>query len=146
MDSYRAVAEYLSRDLPYTLVVDDVHLTLGCNQAIQTILTALAYPGANVLLPRPGFPFYESLAASINLEVRHFDLNPKKGWEVDLENVEALADGNTAAMVIINPGNPCGSVYTHQHLKKVDYTFLLSSALPFYIQSDYMLKLTISKF
>jgi tyrosine aminotransferase len=123
--SNRAVADYLSRDLPYALSADDVYLTIGCIQAIEVILTVLARPGANILLPRPGFPYYEACAGCINLEVRHFDLNPEKGWEVDLESVKALADKNTVAMVIINPGNPCGTVYTHQHLKKVGYTFFL---------------------
>jgi len=114
-----AIADYLSRDLPYTLSPDDVFLTIGCIQAIEVTLRALARPDANVLLPRPCFPFYDSFASSINLEVRYFDLNPEKGWEVDIESVEALTDENTVAMVIINPGNPCGSVYTRQHLKEV---------------------------
>lgn len=115
----RAIADYLSSDLPYALSPDDVYLTIGCIQAIEVILIVLACPIANILLPRPNFPYYEAHAASLQLEVHHFDLNPKKVWEVDLESVEALADENTTAMVIINPGNPCGSVYTHQHLKKV---------------------------
>ncbi|KAL8158529.1 hypothetical protein V2J09_000066 [Rumex salicifolius] len=118
----QAVAEYLSRDLPYKLSPDDVHLTLGCNQAIEVAISALASPGANILLPRPGFPHYESRAASSKLEVRHFDLLPEKEWEVDLDAVEALADENTVAMVIINPGNPCGNVYTYEHLQKVAET------------------------
>ncbi|KAK2651172.1 hypothetical protein Ddye_018661 [Dipteronia dyeriana] len=118
----RAVAEYLNRDLPYKLSPDDVFLTLGCIQAIEAILTSLKHPGANILLPRPGFPYYESLAAHIHLEVKHFDLLPEKGWEVDLDAVEALVDENTVAMVIINPGNPCGSVYTRQHLQKIAET------------------------
>ncbi|KAG7983672.1 hypothetical protein I3843_04G118400 [Carya illinoinensis] len=118
----RAIADYLSCDLPYVLSPDDVYLTIGCNQAIDVILTVLACPGANILLPRPGFPFYEARAASLQLEVRHFDLNPEKGWEVDLESVDALADENTTAIVIINPGNPCGTVYTHQHLKTIAET------------------------
>ncbi|XP_050248358.1 tyrosine aminotransferase-like [Quercus robur] len=114
-----AIADYLSRDLPYTLSPDDVFLTIGCIQAIEVTLRALARPDANILLPRPCFPFYDSFASSINLEVRYFDLNPEKGWEVDIESVEALTDENTVAMVIINPGNPCGSVYTRQHLKEI---------------------------
>ncbi|PON74835.1 Tyrosine/nicotianamine aminotransferase [Trema orientale] len=76
-------------------------------------------PGANVLLPRPGFPHYEARASCTNLEVRHYNLIPEQGWEIDLENVKALSDENTVAMVIINPGNPCGNVYTRQHLEKV---------------------------
>ena len=115
----RAVAEYLSRDLPYKLSPEDVYITLGCKQAINNILTVLAGPNANILIPRPGFPHYEAQSAINHLQVRHFDLLPEKGWEVDLEAVEALADENTVAIVIINPGNPCGNVYTHPHLKKV---------------------------
>ena len=117
----RAIADYLSRDLPYALSPDDVYLTTGCKQAIEIVLTVLDRPGANILFPRPYYPFYEAYAESKHLEVRHFDLNPEKGWEVDLQSVEALADENTVAIVILNPGNPCGSVYTHQHLKKVGY-------------------------
>lgn len=118
----RAIADYLNRDLPYKLSSDDVYLTLGCSQAIEVILTVLARPGANILLPRPGFPYYEARAAHCHLEVRHFDLLPEKGWEVDLDAVEALADENTVALVIINPGNPCGNVYTYQHLQKIAET------------------------
>lgn len=76
----------------------------------------------NILLPRPGFPYYESRCVYSGLEVRHFNLLPEQNWEVDLESVEALADANTAAMVIINPGNPCGNVFTYQHLAKVAET------------------------
>lgn len=116
-----AIAEYLSRDLPYKLSTDDIFLTAGCSQAIEIALYVLARPGANILLPRPGFPFYEARAGVSGLEVRHFDLLPEKGWEIDLEAVEALADDNTVAMVVINPGNPCGNVFTYQHLAEVSF-------------------------
>ncbi|XP_031394447.1 nicotianamine aminotransferase 1-like isoform X1 [Punica granatum] len=117
--SLRGVAEYLSKDLPYALSPDDVFLTVGCIQAIEVIISVLARPSANILLPRPGFFHYETCASSSNLEMRHFDLLPERGWEVDLMGVEKLADENTVAMVIVNPGNPCGNVYSYDHLKKV---------------------------
>ena len=133
MNSKRSIADYLSRDLPYKLSPDDVYLTIGCTQAIEVILTVLARQGANILLPRPGFPYYEARAACSRLEVRRFDLLPEKGWEVNLEAVEALADQNTVAMVIINPGNPCGNVYSHQHLEKVSsITSFMLKATSFY--------------
>lgn len=98
-----------------------MYLTAGCTQAIEIIISVLGRPKANILLPRPGYPQYEARAAFSHLKVRHFDLLPEKSWEVDLHAVEALADHNTVAMVIINPGNPCGNVFTFQHLKKVLY-------------------------
>ncbi|KAI3859307.1 hypothetical protein MKW98_007688 [Papaver atlanticum] len=118
----RAVAEYLSRDLPYTLSADDVCLTSGCRQAIEVIISVLSYPGANILIPKPGYPHYDACASANNLEIRHFDLIPEKAWEIDLEAVEDLADENTVAIVVINPGNPCGNVYSYEHLKKVAET------------------------
>ncbi|KAK1301745.1 S-alkyl-thiohydroximate lyase SUR1 [Acorus calamus] len=96
--------------IPCDLSPDDVYLTSGCTQAIELVLSVLARPGANILLPRPGFPFYEARTAFSGLEARHFDLLPHKGWEIDLDAVEALADENTVAIVLINPGNPCGNV------------------------------------
>ncbi|XP_062153625.1 probable aminotransferase TAT2 [Alnus glutinosa] len=118
----RAVAEYLSKDVPYKISADDVYLTVGCTQAIEIVVSVLARPGANILLPRPGYPQYEARVGCSSLEARHFDLLPERGWEVDLDSVEALADENTVAMVIINPSNPCGNVFTAQHLKKIAET------------------------
>jgi aspartate/methionine/tyrosine aminotransferase len=115
-----AIAEYLSRDLPYKLSADDIYLTAGCCQAIEVIVSVLAQPGSNILLPRPGFRLYEGRTTFSSLDARHFDLIPDRGWEVDLESVEALADENTVAMVIINPGNPTGSVYSYDHLAKAN--------------------------
>lgn len=118
----KAIAKYLSSDLPYELSSDDVYVTAGCTQAIEMVLSILARPGANVLLPRPGFPIYGLCATFRNLEIRYYDLLPENGWEVNLNAVEALADHNTIAVVIINPGNPCGNVYTRQHLEKIAET------------------------
>ncbi|KAK2990103.1 hypothetical protein RJ640_028743 [Escallonia rubra] len=118
----RSVADHLSKHLPYKLSADDVFLTVGANHAIEVIITALARPDANILLPRPGYPLYEARADFSNLEVRHFDLLPEKGWEVDLDAVTALADDKTVAIAIINPGNPCGNVFRYEHLQKVAET------------------------
>ncbi|KAF7102446.1 hypothetical protein CFC21_103580 [Triticum aestivum] len=115
----RAVAEYLSRDLPYMISHDDIFLTCGGSQAIETVMSVFGQAGVNILLPMPGYPKHEAHAVFHRMEVRHYDLLPERGWEVDLEAVEALADGNTVAILITNPNNPCGSVYTYEHLAKI---------------------------
>ncbi|CAN8323536.1 unnamed protein product [Cochlearia groenlandica] len=117
-----AVAEYLSRDLSYKISPNDVHITAGCLQAIEILISALATPGANILLPRPTYPMYDARASFSHLEVRYFDLLPENGWDVDLDAVEALADDKTVAIVVINPCNPCGNVFSRQHLQKIAET------------------------
>nr|CAB3467920.1 unnamed protein product [Digitaria exilis] len=113
-----AVARYLSQYLPYELSTGDVVLTAGCNHGIEIMMA----PGANVLLPRPGYPLYEARASLSRLEFQHYNLLPEKGWEVDIQGVEALANANTVAMVVVNPNNPSGAVYSYQHLAKIAET------------------------
>uniref|UniRef100_A0A803LVH8 Aminotransferase class I/classII large domain-containing protein n=1 Tax=Chenopodium quinoa TaxID=63459 RepID=A0A803LVH8_CHEQI len=115
----KAIADYLSHDLPYNLTKEDVFVTSGCTNAIDIALSILARPGANILVPRPGFPIYQLCASFRQLEVRHFNLLLARSWEVDLDAVETLADENTVAIVVINPGNPCGNVYSIQHLLRI---------------------------
>jgi tyrosine aminotransferase len=49
----------------------------------------------------------------------HLYLQPEKSWEVDLDHMESLIDAKTRAIVVNNPSNPCGSVYTKEHLEGI---------------------------
>jgi aspartate/methionine/tyrosine aminotransferase len=112
--------EYLSLDLPYKPSPKDILLTSGGTQAIEIVMSVLGQPGSNILLPKPaGYPKHEAHA----IFVRNYDLVLESGCEVDLEAVQALADENTVAILITNANNPCGSVYTYEHLAKCLYNF-----------------------
>ncbi|CAI5529489.1 unnamed protein product [Closterium sp. Naga37s-1] len=130
-DARRAVAEFCSTSALETLPpatsagcaptcsATDVYITGGCGPSIQLCLDALANPGRNILLPRPGFPVYECMCLHSGLECRFYDLLPEKDWEVDLGQVAKLRDERTVAILVCNPGNPCGQVYSRQHLVEI---------------------------
>ena len=44
---------------------------------------------------------------------------PDRSWEVDIEHLEQQIDSQTAAIVIVNPSNPCGSVFTRKHIEDI---------------------------
>ena len=98
---------------------DDVFVTVGCSEALEHCITVLAAPGANVLLPRPGFPLYETICRRHGVSCHFYDLLPENGWEVDLESVGRAFDDSTVALLINNPSNPCGAVYSREHLKNL---------------------------
>ncbi|XP_038988557.1 nicotianamine aminotransferase 1-like isoform X2 [Phoenix dactylifera] len=118
----RAVAEYLSRDTKHGIREGDVYLTVGGTQALHVCLTVLASPGANLLLPRPGFAPYETACEIYGIEARYYHLQPHWGWELNLDQVRSLADANTVGIVIINPSNPCGAVFSPFHLQQIAET------------------------
>nr|AHM92281.1 tyrosine aminotransferase [Eonycteris spelaea] len=101
------------------LEAKDVILTCGCSQAIELCLTVLANPGQNILAPRPGFSPYRTLAESLGVEVKLYNLLPEKYWEIDLEQLESLIDEKTACLIVNNPSNPCGSVFSKSHLQDI---------------------------
>ncbi|GAB0195342.1 tyrosine aminotransferase [Grus japonensis] len=113
-----AVAAYYScPEAP--LEAQDVILTSGCSQAIELALAVLANPGQNILVPRPGFSLYKTLALSMGIEVKLYNLLPEKAWEIDLKHLESLVDEKTACLIVNNPSNPCGSLFSKSHLQKI---------------------------
>jgi len=46
-------------------------------------------------------------------------VQPERGWEVDVEDLESQADDDTSCIVVNNPSNPCGSVYSRRHLREI---------------------------
>ncbi|XP_020819403.1 tyrosine aminotransferase [Phascolarctos cinereus] len=101
------------------LEAKDVILTSGCSQAIELALSVLVNPGQNILIPRPGFSLYKTLAESMGIEVKFYNLLPEKSWEIDLKHLESLIDEKTACLIVNNPSNPCGSVFSKSHLQEI---------------------------
>lgn len=103
----------------YATEAKDVVLTSGCSQALDFSINVLSNPGQNVLVPRPGFPLYKTIAEGIGVKIKYYNLLPENKWEVDLTHLEAQIDSQTSAVVINNPSNPCGSVYSASHLRDI---------------------------
>ena len=119
---------------------DDVVVASGCSGALELAITALLDEGSVLLVPRPGFPIYQVIAESHGASIAYYDLDPNKNWECNLEHVEQVINRierehilsssplpfeNSASakivrgIVVNNPGNPTGSVYSHNHLCEI---------------------------
>lgn len=101
------------------LTENDIVIASGCSGALDLAITVLLNPGDNLLIPKPAFSLYQTLCESKGMAVKQYRLLPEKCWEADLEHLEAQIDERTRAILVNNPSNPCGSVYSADHLKAI---------------------------
>lgn len=99
------------------LTPDDVVLTGGTSGALETAIGAIANEGDNILLPQPGFPLFRTIAEGYGIECRYYKTNPDKNWEIEFGSLVEIADERTRAIVVNNPSNPCGSVFSPSHIE-----------------------------
>lgn len=105
---------------PTTLSPDHVIVTNGCSAALDLALASILDPGTSLLVPNPGFPLYEEIAESHGATAIHYNLDPNKHWECDLEHLQKLLEEDSRkkeirAMVINNPSSH-GAVFSEEHL------------------------------
>jgi len=97
----------------------DIFLASGCSDAINISICALLDRGDNILLPKPGFSLYTTMCCRYGFEPRMYNLLPEQQWEADLEHMKSQIDDRTKAILINNPSNPCGSVFSKKHLQDI---------------------------
>lgn len=117
LEAREAVARYVQHQGAVT--PNDVILCSGCSSSLDLCISVLGGPGKNILIPKPGFSIYRTLAEGFGIECRTYDLLPERNWEADLVQLEQLIDEQTCALVVTNPGNPCGSVFPKAHLEAI---------------------------
>ncbi|EFV14237.1 pyridoxal phosphate-dependent aminotransferase [Segniliparus rugosus] len=100
---------------PY-LDVDDVFLGNGVSELITMTLQALLDDGDEVLIPTPDYPLWTAATALAGGTPVHYLCDETQDWNPNLDDIEARITPNTKAIVVINPNNPTGAVYSRQVL------------------------------
>jgi aspartate/methionine/tyrosine aminotransferase len=88
----------------------DVIVVTGVSEALWMLLVVAAAPGANVVLPDPGYPAFDELARHVGLELRHYHLAADERNAIDADEVAACVDDRTALVIVNTPHNPTGAV------------------------------------
>ncbi|WP_424970416.1 aminotransferase [Dinoroseobacter sp. S76] len=86
-----------------------IAITSGCNQAFAAVMSTLAAPGDNVILPVPWYFNHQMWLQMTGVEPRALDTGPS--LLPDPEAAAALIDARTRAIVLVSPNNPCGVEY-----------------------------------
>jgi aspartate/methionine/tyrosine aminotransferase len=89
--------------------VDKVQVVTGASEALLILMWLAAEPGANVVLPRPGFTTFSALPESLRIETRYYAVRKENGFAIDAEEIKKLTDRNTKLVLINSPHNPTGA-------------------------------------
>lgn len=115
-EAREAIAEY-SRHIG-NVKADDVVVASGCGHALEMCILTLVAPGENLLIPQPSYN-YKTWTSGLHIETRAYNLDPSKEWNIDLKHLESLIDTKTRAILVNNPGNPCGNVFSKEHILEI---------------------------
>ena len=99
--------------------IQSVFVGFGSGEVIDSCLTALLNPGDNVLTPSPEYPLYGAIVAKLDCVPNAYDLDESNGWQPDVADMEKKINSRTRAIILINPNNPTGAVYSRKTLEAV---------------------------
>lgn len=97
--------------------IDDIFVTNGGSEALSFAIMTTCDPGDNVLMFEPFYANYKSFTGAYNVEIQGVPTSPDTGYHLpDQETVESYITDRTRAMLITNPGNPTGVIYTREEM------------------------------
>ena len=105
-------AEYTANGFPVS--ADRVFVTAGTSEGIELALSAIVDSGGEVLVPMPTYPLYTAVLAKLDANAKYYRLDSTNGWMPDLDHLKSLVTPATRALVVIDPNNPTGAVYSDE--------------------------------
>ncbi|MFT7222589.1 MAG: alanine-synthesizing transaminase [Cellvibrionaceae bacterium] len=98
---------------------DDIYLGNGASELIVMAMQALLNQGDEVLIPSPDYPLWTAAVNVSGGKSIHYHCDEKADWFPDIEDIKLKITKNTRGIVIINPNNPTGAVYSEDLLKQI---------------------------
>lgn len=114
-----AVMQYYQQKGITDIAINDVYIGNGVSEMITMSMQALLDNGDEVLIPSPDYPLW---TAAVNLssgKAVHYRCDEQAGWFPDLADIESKINSHTKAIVLINPNNPTGAVYSKELLTQI---------------------------
>lgn len=101
------------------LDVDDIYLGNGVSELITMTMQALLDDGDEVLIPAPDYPLWTAMTTLSGGRAVHYLCDEENGWNPDLADIESKITPRTKALLVINPNNPTGAVYSREVLEGI---------------------------
>ncbi|MDK7355989.1 pyridoxal phosphate-dependent aminotransferase [Peptoniphilus harei] len=114
-----AVAEKLRNENNLDYTAKEVLITAGASESIYDSYSLILEEDDEILLPNPCWPNYVNAAHIMGAVPVRYSLAEENDFQIDFDELEGLVTEKTKAIVIINPSNPIGSMFTLETLEKL---------------------------
>lgn len=101
------------------VTLDDIYLGNGASELISMATNALLDDGDELLLPAPDYPLWTASTSLSGGTPVHYRCDESNGWMPNLDDIRARITPRTKAIVVINPNNPTGALYSDELLKGI---------------------------
>ncbi len=102
-----------------SVTAEDVFIGNGVSELIDLTLRALLNPGDEILIPSPDYPLWTASVTLNQGKAVHYPCRPEAGFQPDPEAIARLVTPRTRGIVVINPNNPTGAVYSAETLRAI---------------------------
>ncbi|WOC13067.1 pyridoxal phosphate-dependent aminotransferase [Gordonia sp. MP11Mi] len=116
-EAREAVAEHYRRCRINEVSAENVFLGNGVSELITLTLQALVNPGDEILVPAPDYPTWTGAVNLTGGVPVHYLADEANGWNPSVEDIESKVTARTRALVMINPNNPTGAVYSEETVR-----------------------------
>jgi len=99
--------------------LDDIYIGNGASELIVMAMQGLLNTGDEVLVPAPDYPLWTAAVTLAGGTPRHYICDEANEWMPDLTDMRSKITPNTRAIVVINPNNPTGALYSDAMLKEI---------------------------
>jgi len=119
LEARQAIAEeYQKKNIP-NVSNEDIFIGNGVSELIMMTMQALLNNGMEILLPAPDYPLWTAAVTLAGGKPVHYLCDEENGWQPDLDDIEKKITKKTCGIVVINPNNPTGAVYSQEVLEKI---------------------------
>ena len=115
----KAIMHYSQQKKIAGVGMDDIFIGNGASELITMSMQGLLNVGDEVLVPAPDYPLWTAAVTLAGGTPRHYLCDEQNDWMPDLKDMRSKITPNTRAIIIINPNNPTGALYSDDLLKEI---------------------------
>jgi alanine-synthesizing transaminase len=115
----KAIMHYCQEKGIQGVTLDDIYTGNGVSELIVLAMNALLNADDEVLVPAPDYPLWTAAVSLSSGTPKHYLCDEAKDWSPDIADIKAKITPKTKAIVVINPNNPTGALYSDDVLKEI---------------------------